>query len=146
MKDVRSAWASLALRPPYKTVHVGRMIPAQINGRNVMLRKFIIVAIAALAVGGVAVAQQMAPPAQTAGLKRTVLQKFDVPAGERETVTAFIEIPANTAAPRDTLPCPEGDYLFEGDLVLNIYGQPPKPYKAGESFYIPAGTVHGGRS
>jgi quercetin dioxygenase-like cupin family protein len=113
-----------------------------------MLKKSIIIAIAAFAIGGVAVAQQMAPPpgAQTAGLKRTVLQKFDVPAGDRETVTAFIEIPANTDVARHTHPGPEVDYVVEGDLVLNIDGQPPKPYKAGESFYIPAGTVHGGRS
>jgi quercetin dioxygenase-like cupin family protein len=106
-----------------------------------VLRKSIIIAVAAFAVGGVAFAQnQMAPPAPTAGLKRTVLQKFDVPAGDRETVTAFIEIPANTD------PGPEVDYVVEGDLVLNVDGQPPKPYKAGDSFYIPAGTVHGGRS
>jgi quercetin dioxygenase-like cupin family protein len=112
-----------------------------------MLKKSIIVVIAALAVGGVAVAQQMAPPAaQTAGLKRTVLQKFDVPAGDRETVTAFIEIPANTDVARHTHPGPEVDYVVEGDLVLNIDGQPPKPYKAGDSFSIPQGVVHGGRS
>ena len=113
-----------------------------------MLKKSIIIAIAAFAIGGVAVAQQMAPPpgAQTAGLKRTVLQKFDVPAGERETVTAFIEIPANTDVARHTHPGPEVDYVVEGDLVLNIDGQPPKPYKAGDSFSIPQGVVHGGRS
>src|SRR5580704_13764931 len=113
-----------------------------------MLKKSIIIAIAAFAIGGVAVAQQMAPPpgAQTAGLKRTVLQKFDVPAGDRETVTAFIEIPANTDVARHTHPGPEVDYVVEGDLVLNIDGQPPKPYKAGDSFSIPQGVVHGGRS
>jgi quercetin dioxygenase-like cupin family protein len=113
-----------------------------------MLKKSIIIAIAAFAIGGVAVAQQMAPPpgAQTAGLKRTVLQKFDVPAGDRETVTAFIEIPANTDVARHIHPGPEVDYVVEGDLVLNIDGQPPKPYKAGDSFSIPQGVVHGGRS
>jgi quercetin dioxygenase-like cupin family protein len=118
-----------------------------------MLKKSILVAAAALALGSLALAQQMAPPggqmappAQTAGLKRTVLQKFDVPPGERETVTAFIEIPANTDVARHTHPGPEVDYVVQGDLVLNVDGQPPKPYKAGESFYIPAGTVHGGRS
>ena len=112
-----------------------------------MLKKSIIIAIAAFAIGGVAVAQQMAPPAaQTTGLKRTVLQKFDVPAGDRETVTAFIEIPANTDVARHTHPGPEVDYVVEGDLVLNIDGQPPKPYKAGDSFSIPQGVVHGGRS
>ena len=112
-----------------------------------MLNKSIIITITAIAIGGVAVAQQMAPPAGAPpGIKRTVLQKFDVPPGERETVTAFIEIPANTDVARHTHPGPEVDYVVEGDLVLNIDGQPPKPYKAGESFYIPAGTIHGGRS
>jgi quercetin dioxygenase-like cupin family protein len=113
-----------------------------------MLRKSIIIAIAALAVGGVALAQQMAPPpgAQTAGLKRTVLQKFDVPAGDRETVTALIEIPPNTDVARHTHPGPEVDYVLEGEVNLVVEGQPPKTYKAGDSFAIPQGTVHGGRS
>jgi quercetin dioxygenase-like cupin family protein len=112
-----------------------------------MLRKSIIIAIAALAVGGVAVAQQMPPPpAQTAGLKRTVLQKFDVPAGDRETVTALIEIPPNMDVARHTHPGPEVDYIIEGEVNLVVEGQPPKTYKAGESFEIPQGTVHGGRS
>ena len=112
-----------------------------------MLKKSIIIALAALAVGGVAVAQQMAPPtAQTAGLKRTVLQKFDVPAGDRETVTALIEIPPNTDVARHTHPGPEVDYIIEGEVNLVVEGQPPKTYKAGDSFVIPQGTVHGGRS
>jgi quercetin dioxygenase-like cupin family protein len=112
-----------------------------------MLKKSIIIAIAALAIGGVAVAQQMAPPAaQTPGLKRTVLQKFDVPAGDRETVTALIEIPPNMDVARHTHPGPEVDYIIEGEVNLVVEGQPPKTYKAGESFEIPQGTVHGGRS
>jgi quercetin dioxygenase-like cupin family protein len=113
-----------------------------------MLKKSIIVAIAAFALGGVAVAQQMAPPpaAQTPGLKRTVLQKFDVPAGDRETVTALIEIPPNMDVARHTHPGPEVDYIIEGEVNLVVEGQPPKTYKAGDSFTIPQGIVHGGRS
>jgi quercetin dioxygenase-like cupin family protein len=112
-----------------------------------MLRKSIIVAIAALAVGGAAFAQgQMAPVAQTAGLKRTVIQKFDVPAGDRETVVAVIEIPPNMDVARHTHPGPEVDYVLEGDLVLNVEGVGPKSYKAGDSFYIPEGTPHAGKS
>jgi quercetin dioxygenase-like cupin family protein len=111
-----------------------------------MLKKSIIIAIAALAIGGVAVAQQMAPPAQTAGLKRTVLQKFDVPVGDRETVTALIEIPPNMDVARHTHPGPEVDYILEGEVNLVVEGQPPKTYKAGDSFSIPQGTVHSGRS
>jgi quercetin dioxygenase-like cupin family protein len=112
-----------------------------------MLKKSIIIAVAALAVGGVALAQnQMAPVAPTAGLKRTVVQKFDVPPGERETVTAVIEIPPNTDVARHTHPGPEVDYLLEGDLVLNVVGVGPKPYKAGDSFAIPQGTPHAAKS
>jgi quercetin dioxygenase-like cupin family protein len=112
-----------------------------------MLKKSIIITVAALAIGGVALAQnQMAPVAPTAGLKRTVVQKFDVPPGERETVVAVIEIPANADVARHTHPGPEVDYVLEGDLVLNVDGVGPKPYKAGDSFVIPAGTPHGGKS
>jgi quercetin dioxygenase-like cupin family protein len=109
-----------------------------------MLKKSIIVAVAALAIGGVAFAQgQMAP---TAGLKRTLIQKFDVPPGERETVVAIIDIPPNSDVARHTHPGPETDYVLEGDLILDVQGVGPKPYKAGDSFYIPAGVVHGGKS
>jgi quercetin dioxygenase-like cupin family protein len=112
-----------------------------------MLKKSIIITFAALAIGGVALAQnQMAPVAPTAGLKRTVIQKFDVPAGDRETVVAVIEIPPNTDVARHTHPGPEVDYVLEGDLVLNVEGIGPKPYKAGDSFAIPQGTPHGGKS
>jgi quercetin dioxygenase-like cupin family protein len=112
-----------------------------------MLRKSIIIAIAALAVGGMALAQgQMAPVAQTAGLKRTVIQKFDVPAGDRETVVAVIDIPANTDVARHTHPGPEVDYILEGEVNLVVEGQPPKTYRAGDSFAIPQGTPHGGKS
>jgi len=108
-----------------------------------MLKKSIIVAVAALAIGGAALAQgQMAP---TTGLKRTLLQKFDVPPGERETVVALVEIPANADVARHTHPGPETDYVIEGDLILDVQGVGPKPYKAGDSFYIPAGVVHGGK-
>jgi quercetin dioxygenase-like cupin family protein len=112
-----------------------------------MLKKSIVITIAALAIGGVAYAQgQMAPVAATPGLKRTVVQKFDVPAGDRETVVAVIEIPANTDVARHTHPGPETDYVLEGEVNLVMGDQPAKTYKAGDSFYIPQGTPHGGKS
>src|SRR5580692_2894190 len=112
-----------------------------------MLRKFAVVAAAALAIGGVAFAQgQMAPVAQTAGLKRTVIQKFDVPAGDRETVVAMIEIPPNMDVARHTHPGPEIDYVLEGEVNLVVGSDPAKTYKAGDSFVIPQGTPHGGKS
>jgi quercetin dioxygenase-like cupin family protein len=112
-----------------------------------MLGKSIIVVATALAIGGVALAQgQMAPVAQTAGLKRTVLQKFDVPAGDRETVVAMIEIPPNMDVARHTHPGPEIDYVLEGEVSLVVGSDPAKTYKAGDSFVIPQGTPHGGKS
>jgi quercetin dioxygenase-like cupin family protein len=107
----------------------------------------IIVALAAFAVGGAAYAQnQMAPVAQTTGIKRIALQKFDVPPGERETVTAIAEIAPNTDVARHTHPGPEVDYVLEGDVTLAVEGQPPKALKAGDSTYIPANTPHAARS
>ena len=110
-----------------------------------MLKRSIIIVIAALAIGGVAGAQQIAPP-PPAGLKRTVLQKFDVPAGDRETVVALVELAPNTDAARHTHPGPETGYIAEGEITLNADGQPPKLLKVGDSYYVPAGTIHGGRS
>ena len=112
-----------------------------------MLKKTIIIAIAALAIGGVAVAQQMAPPAaQTPGVKRIPLQKGDVPPGERETVMGIAEVAPNTDVARHTHPGPEFSYILDGDVMLAIGDQPAKSYKAGDSYYVPQATPHGGRS
>ena len=112
------------------------------------IKTSIIISVAALAIGGAALAQdKMAPPvAQTQGLKRTVVQKFDVPPGERETVVAVAEIPPNTDVARHTHPGPEVDYVLEGDVTLTVADQPAKTYKAGESFYVPPETPHAARS
>jgi quercetin dioxygenase-like cupin family protein len=118
-----------------------------------MFKKFILIAFATLAVGGGAIAQQMAPPggqmappAAAPGIKRTVLQKFDVPAGERETVSALVELGPNMDAAKHTHPGPETGYIVEGEITLNVDGQPPKLLKVGDSYYVPAGTPHSGRS
>jgi quercetin dioxygenase-like cupin family protein len=112
-----------------------------------MLKKSVVMIVTALVIGGAAWAQgQMAPPAQTPGIKRIPLQKFDVPPGERETVTAIAEIAPNTGVARHTHPGPEVDYVLEGDLTLTVEGQPPKALKAGDSSYIPAATPHTAQS
>jgi quercetin dioxygenase-like cupin family protein len=36
--------------------------------------------------------------------------------------------------------------VVEGTLELIIEGQPPKTFKAGEVFFVPANTVHDGRN
>jgi quercetin dioxygenase-like cupin family protein len=111
-----------------------------------MLKKFIVVAAAVLAIGGLALAQgQMAPTTQ-GGIKRTPLQKFDVPAGEREVVTVIAEIAPNGEIARHTHPGPEVDYVLEGGTVLTIGSDAEKTFKAGDSFVIPEGVPHSGRA
>jgi quercetin dioxygenase-like cupin family protein len=118
-----------------------------------MFKKLILIAFATFAVGSTALAQQMAPPGgqmapptAAPGIKRTVMQKFDVPAGERETVSALVELPPSTDAAKHTHPGPETGYIVEGEITLNVDGQPPKLLKVGDSYYVPAGTPHSGRS
>ena len=92
---------------------------------------------------------QTAPPAATAGasnIKRTILQKFDVPGTNNETVIGIAEIVGNALIGRHTHFGVEGGYLLEGEMVLMIAGQPDKPLKAGESYSIPAGAAHDGKS
>ena len=101
----------------------------------------------ALAAPGLAFAQgQMAPIAQTGGIKRIPLQRFDVPPGVREVVTAIAEIAPNGEIARHIHPGPEVDYILDGQVDLKVGDDPSKTYKAGDSIYIPQATPHGGRA
>ena len=117
-----------------------------------MLRRSIILAAAALGatalVAGGSVLAQNLPTAvtQTKGLKRIPLQKFDVPPGEREVISAIAEIGPNTDVARHTHPGPETDYVLDGDVMLTVGDAPPKMFKAGDSFYVPANTPHAAHS
>ena len=117
-----------------------------------MPRKHLILAAAALAfaaftVGGAAFAQNLPTfVTQTKGLKRIPLQKFDVPPGEREVVSAIAEIAPNTDVARHTHPGPETDYVLDGDLALTVGDEAPKMYKAGDSFWVAANTPHAAHS
>jgi quercetin dioxygenase-like cupin family protein len=63
-----------------------------------------------------------------------------------EHVGAVAEIAPNVMIGRHTHPGPESGYLLEGEFVLMIDGQPPKPLKAGESYQIPSGAIHDAKS
>ena len=75
------------------------------------------------------------------GIKRTPLQKIDFPDGYT-TVTAIAELAPGAAAGRHTHPGVETGYVMEGEVELLVEGQPSKTLKAGDSYVIPAGTVH----
>jgi len=89
-------------------------------------------------------AQQNLPAAasQTQTIKRIPLQRFDVPGTAYETVTGIAEIAPNVAIGRHTHPGPESGYIIEGGFELQIEGEPPRLLKAGDSYKVPAFTIH----
>ena len=106
----------------------------------------ILIGVALATVGQVdfAAAQQQLPAAtqQTATIKRTPLQKFDVPGTNYETVIGMAEIVPNANIGRHTHPGPESGYMVEGEMVLFVEGQPEKTVKAGQSYQVPPGAIH----
>jgi quercetin dioxygenase-like cupin family protein len=84
--------------------------------------------------------------AANAQIKRTPLQKFDVPGTSYETVIGIAEIGPNAMVGKHTHFGVESGYMLEGEITLLIEGQPPKVVKAGESYMIPAGVPHDGKS
>jgi quercetin dioxygenase-like cupin family protein len=84
--------------------------------------------------------------AQQQTIKRTPLQKFDVPGTSYETVIGIAEIVPNVLIGRHTHPGPESGYLLDGDMTLLIEGQPPLELKAGQSYKIPPGAIHDAKS
>jgi quercetin dioxygenase-like cupin family protein len=105
-----------------------------------MFKKFA-VAFVALVFTGTIGAQQPAPAASP-GIKRTILQKVEVPGTNYETILGMAEIAPGMNAGRHTHPGPETGTVIEGEMVLIIDGQPDKTLKASDSYQIPAGVVH----
>lgn len=83
---------------------------------------------------------------QPSGIKRTPLQKFDVPGTSYETLIGTAEIGPNANIGRHTHFGPESGYMLEGEMTLLVDGQPAKTIKAGESYQIPPGAIHDGKS
>lgn len=85
------------------------------------------------------------PPAITEaapGIKRTILQKFDVPGTNYESTFMRVEFDANFDVPRHTHPGPEASYVFAGEVTLTLDGQAPQRLKTGDTIYFPPGIVH----
>ena len=106
------------------------------------MMKFVLFGIAfAISASNLASAQPAAVN-QTATIKRTPLQKFDVPGTNFETVVGIAEIVPNVSIGRHTHPGPEFGFMLEGDMVLLVQGQPDKTVNTGESYQVPPGAVH----
>lgn len=108
----------------------------------------ICIAGAALALTSPIAAQQNLPAmtSQTQGIKRTPLQKIDVPGTNYEIVFGMAEFAPNMKIGRHTHPGAVLAYMIDGELILSIDGQDERAYKMGESVQVPGGVIHDERS
>jgi quercetin dioxygenase-like cupin family protein len=106
------------------------------NVRNMILATLALAFTAAVGVT-VAIAQAPVPP-----VKRTILQKMDVPGTNLETIVAVLEIAPNFKSGRHTHPGNVTGYVAEGEFFITFDGQAEKQLKVGDSIVVPDGTVH----
>jgi quercetin dioxygenase-like cupin family protein len=112
-----------------------------------MLKQVLAVAaIVSLAASGSIAAQPLPAGASPPPIKRTLLQKVDVPTANYEAITGIAEISPNVNIGRHTHFGPETGYLMEGEMTLLVDGKPPQPLKAGDSYQVPANAPHDARS
>jgi quercetin dioxygenase-like cupin family protein len=84
--------------------------------------------------------------AQNTGFSRVMLQKQELSAAGREAVVARGDFAPGGAVGKHTHPGEELGYVLEGEVVFEMEGKPPVTLKAGEVFFIPAGTVHAAKN
>ena len=84
--------------------------------------------------------------AQLAGTRRVDLQRHDLSAAGREMIQARVEIDPGVTSPRHTHPGEEIIYVLEGSLEYQVEDKPPVTLKAGDVFFIPAGTIHAAKN
>jgi quercetin dioxygenase-like cupin family protein len=105
--------------------------------------------IAAIVVGGlmaVGVLGVRGTKAQPPGFNRVMLQKQDLSVTGHEVVVARGDFQPGGTVPKHTHPGEEVGYVLEGEVVMELEGKPPQTLKAGQPFFIPAGTVHAARN
>ena len=91
---------------------------------------------------GVALVGMNALYAQQPGFKRVELQRIDTSTPGWEAVLMRAEFEPNAEVGKHTHPGNEVAYILDGALELSVEGQATKTLKQGESFSLPANTVH----
>jgi len=84
--------------------------------------------------------------AQQPGFTRKMLQDQDMSVKDRHAVQVLAEFVPGGVAGKHTHPGEELGYVLEGTLQLEVAGQSPRTLKAGDTFFIPANTVHDGKN
>src|SRR5207245_9104965 len=77
-------------------------------------------------------AQPQPSPVQPSPIKRTILQRADVPGTNLEIIYATVEIAPGFKAGRHTHPGVLIGHVVEGDFWLHMDGQPERVLHAGE--------------
>ena len=65
---------------------------------------------------------------------------------EREAIQVRVDFAPGAAFGKHTHPGEEIIYVLEGSLEYEIEGKPPVTLKAGDVFFVPAGTIHAARN
>ncbi len=81
-----------------------------------------------------------------AGLKQTILQRFDVPGTAYETILMRVEFPPGYEAARHAHPGPEASFVYQGEVTFHFDGQDPQTYTAGQSLEVPAYAIHSAKA
>jgi quercetin dioxygenase-like cupin family protein len=87
-----------------------------------------------------------AAQAQLAGIKRTDLTRHDLSIPGREAIQVRVDFAPGVAFGKHSHPGEEIAYVLEGTLEYQLEGKPPVTLKAGESLFIPAGTIHAAKN
>jgi quercetin dioxygenase-like cupin family protein len=88
-----------------------------------------------------AYSQQPAPTAPPP-VKRTIIQRTDIPGTNLEVISANVEIAAGFKAGRHNHPGVVVGFVADGDFWIQVDGQPEQFLKVGESVTLPDRVIH----
>jgi quercetin dioxygenase-like cupin family protein len=100
---------------------------------------------AAVLFAGNGLALQLAQ-AQQSGIGRTEVLRHDLGETGREVLQVRVDFAPGAAFGMHTHPGEEVAYVLEGSLEYQFEGKLPITLKAGDSLFIPAGTLHAARN
>jgi quercetin dioxygenase-like cupin family protein len=87
-----------------------------------------------------------AQPTAPVGITRRTLGTIDYPGEGKHSVLMSLELAPNALIARHTHPGVESSVVTEGEIELEIEGQPARRYAAGEGFQVPPGVPHSGKN
>jgi quercetin dioxygenase-like cupin family protein len=99
-------------------------------------------ALVSFVAAGILMAQQPAGTPPMAPIKRTLLQKADVPGTNLEIIYATVEIIPGFKAGRHNHPGVVMAQVVDGEFWIQFDGQPEQVLRAGESLTLPDRAVH----